>query len=311
MSPLTSVAVTAPAKLNLQLSVGAAGDDGYHDVVSVYQTVSLVDEITASPGQGVSLTVDGAETGDVPVDESNLAVRAAVALAEATGRAADVHLHIDKGIPVAGGMAGGSADAAAALVACDALWSTGLGRHDMQAIAAHVGSDVPFALVGGVAVGTGRGDRLSPALVRGDLHWVLAFDDDGLSTPVVYEEVDRLREGTAVPEPRLSEKLMTALRAGEAESVGPALVNDMQSAALSLRPRLARTLAAGEESGALTGIVSGSGPTCAFLARSAEHALDVAVQLSAAGVCRSVARVHGPVAGARLVDDAARPRYVR
>lgn len=307
VSPLSPVTVVGPAKLNLQLSVGGVRPDGYHELVTVYQTVSLFDEVTATSGTGVSVTVEGAAAGEVPTDGSNLAVRAAKALANATGRTADVHLHISKGIPVAGGLAGGSADAAAALVACDAMWGTGLERDDLLRIAARLGSDVPFALAGGVAVGTGRGEQLSPALVRGQLHWVLAFDSEGLGTPAVYREVDRLRAGRDAPAPRLSKKLMVALRTGDATAVGRGLVNDMQAAALSLRPGLGRTLAAGEEAGALAGIVSGSGPTCAFLARDAEHALDLAVRLSAAGVCRSVARAHGPVPGARVVEETAQP----
>jgi 4-diphosphocytidyl-2-C-methyl-D-erythritol kinase len=289
-------------------------EDGYHELVTVYQTVSLFDEVTASPGKGASVTVDTAgEDGDggVPLDESNLALRAAVALAQATGRDPDVHLHIRKDIPVAGGMAGGSADAAAALVACDALWGTGCSREDLHGLAAELGSDVPFALAGGVAVGTGRGERITPALVLGQLHWVLAFDSDGLPTPAVYREVDGLREGSDTPAPRLSDELMAALRAGDAAAVAPALVNDMQTAALSLRPRLARTLTAGEEAGALAGMVSGSGPSCAFLARDADHALDVAARLSASGVCRSVTRVYGPVPGARVADVATSPRRAR
>ena len=139
-------------------------------------------------------------------------------------------------IPVAGGMAGGSADAAGALLACDALWGTGLTRRDLLELAAELGSDVPFGLVGGTAIGLGRGERLMPALARGHFDWVFALADGALSTPRVYAECDRLRAGRVLPEPRVSDDLMTALRAGNAAALGRALRNDLQPAACSLRP---------------------------------------------------------------------------
>ena len=200
----------------------------------------------------------------MPLDDSNLAVRAARLLAARTGVAPDVDLHIRKQIPVAGGMAGGSADAAAALVACDLLWRTGLSRDDLHELAAELGADVPFALMGGTAVGTGRGDVLTPALARGELHWVLALSDQQLSTPEVYAECDRLRGSKVVVEPRVSDQMMHGLRSGDAAVVGAQLANDLQPAALSLCPDLAATLAVGEEYGALGSVVSGSGPTVAL-----------------------------------------------
>jgi 4-diphosphocytidyl-2-C-methyl-D-erythritol kinase len=263
--------------------------------------------VTAEPGEGLTVTVQG-ESGipvaDVPTDESNLAAAAAALLAGHTGRSPDVHLHLRKGIPVAGGMAGGSADAAAALVACDALWGTQLGRAQLHAMATELGSDVPFALLGGTAVGMGRGEHLTPALARGRFEWVLAVAEGGLSTPQVYAECDRLRAGRILPEPRIAEDLMTALRSGDARALGGALTNDLQAAAVNLRPQLRLTLAAGEEYGALGGVVSGSGPTVVFLARDAEHALDLAVALSASGACRTVKRAYGPAHGARLREEA-------
>ncbi|HKA68775.1 MAG TPA: 4-(cytidine 5'-diphospho)-2-C-methyl-D-erythritol kinase [Actinomycetes bacterium] len=214
-----------------------------------------------------------------------------------------VHLHIRKGIPVAGGMAGGSADAAATLVACNELWGTNLGRAELVEIAAGIGADVPFALVGGTAVGIGRGDRLTPALVRGIYHWVFALADEGMSTAAVYAESDRIREtdGGLAAAPRAAEDLMIALRNGDPAALGKALTNDLEPATLVLRPQLRLTLQTGLEHGALGGIVSGSGPTCAFLVADAERALDLAVTLSAAGVCRTVRRATGPVHGARIV----------
>jgi len=301
---VAGVTVTArvPAKVNLQLSVGGRRPDGYHDLATVYQAVSLYDEVTASASDGVSIVVDGDGARDVPVDGTNLAARAATALAQRAGVAANVELRLRKNIPVAGGMAGGSADAAAALVACDALWGLGLDRPTLTDVAAELGSDVPFLLSGGTAIGVGRGERLTPALARGRFHWVFATHRRGLSTPAVYGEVDRLRGSVARPEPRISDGLMAALRAGDPAALGRSLVNDMQRAALSLRPKLQLTLEVGEDYGALGAVVCGSGPTCAFLVRDDDHALDVAVALSAAGVCTGVKRAHGPVPGARLVD---------
>ncbi len=299
-----SVTVRAPAKVNLQLSVGARRPDGYHELVNVFHAVGLYDEVTARSGRGdVTVAVEGDSAELVPTDDANLAFRAAIALADAAGVPADVDLLVHKGIPVAGGMAGGSADAAAALVACDALWETRLERETLLEIAETLGADVPFALLGGTAVGVGTGTQLTPALARGRFPWVFALADEGLLTAEVYAEYDRLVTGKVLPEPRVSDALMGALRAGDGEALGQALSNDLQPAALSLRPRLAFTLDVARDAGALGSVVSGSGPTCAFLARDEEHALDLAVALSSAGVCRTVKRADGPVHGARIVDS--------
>jgi 4-diphosphocytidyl-2-C-methyl-D-erythritol kinase len=298
-----TVTVRAPAKVNLQLSVGDPRRDGFHDVVTVYQAVSLFDDVTALPGDGLTVSVEGESASDVPLDDSNLALRAARLLADHVDVPARAHVHIHKGIPVAGGMAGGSADAAAALVALDQLWGLDLDRADLLTLAAQLGSDVPFALMGHTAVGTGRGEQLTPALARGQFEWVFALADGGLSTPQVYAELDRLREGVGHPAPAVSEPLMAALRAADPIALGAALANDLQRAAVSLRPATAMTLEVGEEYSALASLVSGSGPTCAFLARDEEHALDLAVALSSTGVCRTVRRATGPVAGARVVPS--------
>ena len=259
------------------------------------------------------MTVAGEGAGEVPADGDNLALRAVRALrAVVAGRdaiggrepaAPAVRVAIAKKIPVAGGMAGGSADAAAALVACDELWGTGLSHAELSEVAAQVGSDVAFALLGGTAVGRGRGEQLTPALVApASYHWVLAFASGHLSTPLVYNTLDAQREGRAVPAPELSHELMGALRAGDPPRLGQALSNDLQAPALALFPALRETLAAGREAGALGALVSGSGPTCLFLARDGEHATDLAVQLSGAGVCRTVARATGPASGATVVS---------
>ncbi|GLX11508.1 4-(cytidine 5'-diphospho)-2-C-methyl-D-erythritol kinase [Microbispora sp. NBRC 16548] len=304
---MSAITVRVPAKVNLQLAVGPLRDDGYHDLVNVFHAVSLFDEVTAAePLDGdlsaapLGVRVEGDLAGEVPVSDDNLAVRAARALADRAGRSYRADLLIRKSIPVAGGMAGGSADAAAALVACNELWGLGLPVEDLMEIAADIGSDVPFALLGGTAVGTGRGERLAPLETAGVFHWVFALADGGLSTPRVYGECDRLREeaGVAAPTPAVSEALLAALREGDAKSLGQALSNDLQPAALALRPSLAGTLALGREHGALGAIVSGSGPTCAFLAESAERAHELAALIKDADGCRAVVTAHGPVPGA-------------
>jgi 4-diphosphocytidyl-2-C-methyl-D-erythritol kinase len=303
---MTSVTARAPAKINLELAVGAPRADGFHDVATAYHAVSLYDEVTATESDRLSVSVTGGagvDVGDVPNDGRNLAAAAAVALARAAGVEPAVALQVSKGIPVAGGMAGGSADAAAALVACDALWQTGLSRSELADVAARLGSDVPFALVGGTAMGVGRGEVLTPVLARGRFEWVVAIADSGLSTPKVYAECDRLRAGQVLPEPRVSDAMMAALRAGDAAELGRAMHNDLQDAACSLRPALRRTLDTGREAGALGALVSGSGPTVVFLARSPEHSIDIAVALSATGTCRTVKRANGPVPGARLTEE--------
>jgi 4-diphosphocytidyl-2-C-methyl-D-erythritol kinase len=321
---VTGVTVRVPAKLNLQLAVGPPRADGYHDLVTVFHAVSLFDEVTARPAERDAVSVSGEGADRVPEDGDNLALRAVAALrAEVDQKTpagdAGVHITIVKRIPVAAGLAGGSADAAAALVACNELWGAGAGQPQLLEIAARVGSDVAFALLGGTAVGRGRGERLTPALAPATpYHWVLAFADGQLSTPAVYAALDRLRAAEAggsaakrpsaakhgAAEPALDAALMSALRSGDARQLGRALSNDLQPAALSLFPALRKTLAAGLELGALGALVSGSGPTGLFRAASADRALDLAASLAGAGVCRSVARATGPVPGAAVVPAA-------
>ncbi|MEU6233012.1 4-(cytidine 5'-diphospho)-2-C-methyl-D-erythritol kinase [Kitasatospora sp. NPDC047058] len=307
-----SVTVRVPAKVNVQLGVGGLRADGFHDLANVFFAVALGDEVTATagtPGAGVTLGCSGPDAAVVPLDDTNLAARAARLLAAHHGIAApDVHLHIAKAIPVAGGMAGGSADGAAALVACDALWGLDTPLPVLLELAAELGSDVPFALVGGVALGRGRGELLDPLPVTGTFHWVFAVADGGLSTPAVFRECDRLREeagagssDTDVPTPDADPALLAALAEGDSVALAGALANDLQPAALSLRPSLAATLRAGTEAGALGALVSGSGPTCAFLAKDADAAAAVAGALRASGTCRTAHATYGPVAGAGVV----------
>ncbi|MFB8035070.1 4-(cytidine 5'-diphospho)-2-C-methyl-D-erythritol kinase [Streptomyces sp. NPDC056004] len=296
-----SITVRVPAKVNVQLAVGAPRPDGFHDLANVFLAVGLYDEVTVTPADGLRITCSGPDAAQVPLDASNLAARAAIALAERHGIAPDVHIHIAKDIPVAGGMAGGSADGAAALLACDALWSTGATRDELLAICAELGSDVPFSLVGGAALGTGRGERLTPIDVGGTFHWVFAVADGGLSTPAVYGEFDRLTADTDVPEPEASPALLDALRTGDATALAAALTNDLQPAALSLRPSLADTLAAGTAAGALAALVSGSGPTTAFLVADEESARKVAEALLTSGTCRNARTAVSPAPGAMVV----------
>ncbi len=305
-SVVRSVTVRVPAKVNLQLSVGPLRVDGYHEIVSVFHAVNIYDEIVAAdgvPGSGITLTMEGASSEHLSNSRDNLVWRAATALAQYADVALDVELAVKKKIPLSGGMAGGSADAAAALVACDALWRIGLGREELDVLAARLGADVTFALHGGTAIGTGRGERLTPALISGQYHWVFAVSDEGLSTPAVYAECDRLREGRPVSTPSVAENLMAALRRGDPVAVGNAMRNDLQAAAISLRPQLELVLETGLSFGALGAIVSGSGPTCAFLARDEEQALDIAAALSGSGMCSSVMHASGPAHGARVVDS--------
>ncbi|MGH3447543.1 MAG: 4-(cytidine 5'-diphospho)-2-C-methyl-D-erythritol kinase [Nocardioidaceae bacterium] len=299
----TTVTVRTPAKINLGLRVGAPGDDGYHPLATVYQAISLYDEIRAHPAPAGQITaqVTGEGEDNLVTDATNLAVQAARLLAKTYDVSAGAALAIHKTIAVAGGLAGGSADAAAALLACDALWGTRASRDELLELAARLGSDVPFCLVGGNAVGSGRGERVSPVLARGSYEWVLAYADGGLSTPEVYTQLDRQRGKRTIEDPEVSDDLMTALRSGDAYAVGLALHNDLQAPAIRLRPSLARTLEVGEEFGALGTMVAGSGPTCVFLASEEEHAVDLAVALTGSGLCRAVQRAGGPVAGARVV----------
>jgi 4-diphosphocytidyl-2-C-methyl-D-erythritol kinase len=299
------VVVRVPAKINLQLAVGPLGSDGFHEVTTVFQAISLFDDVTlklAPENSGISLTLSGATSNGVPANDENLAVRAAKLMADKYGLSTDLAIHLKKEIPVAGGMAGGSADAAGVIVAMDALFEIGLSRDEMEVVAAELGSDVPFGISGGIAIGRGRGDQLTPALSRGTYHWVLALSGQGLSTPAVYQECDRLREGLDIARPQVSDSMMQALRAGDPTALGLALSNDLQAAACSLRPALRLVLDVGRDYGALGSIVSGSGPTVAFLVEDEEKSMDLTVALSSSGVVAGVVRASGPVHGARVIE---------
>lgn len=296
-----SVTVRVPAKVNVQLAVGAARPDGFHDLANVFLAVGLFDEVTVTPAAELRITCEGPDAAQVPLDGTNLAARAAVALAGRYGRTPAVHIHIAKDIPVAGGMAGGSADGAGALLACDALWGTGASRVELLDICAELGSDVPFSLVGGAALGIGRGEKLTVLETGGTFHWVFAMAERGLSTPAVFREFDRLVADSEVPVPVASAELLDALAKGDTDALAATVSNDLQPAALSLFPALADTLTAGRAAGALTALVSGSGPTTAFLAPDAGAAQRVARALSASSTCRAVRVAAGPVPGASVL----------
>ena len=296
------VAVRVPGKINLQLSVGPLQRDGYHELATVFQSVSLFDEVTVSQIEsGIEITSDS--KSNIPLDKENLAFRAAEIMCKKFDIETGLAIKIKKEIPVAGGMAGGSADAGGTIVGIDSLFSLGLKRDEMERIGAELGADVPFTIAGGTAIGTGRGDQIAPVLSRGSYNWVLALSTSGLSTPSVYKECDRLREGLDISKPFVSDSLLQALSHGDAKALGKALSNDLQPAACSLKPALRLILDVGLDYGALGGIVSGSGPTVAFLAENEDHALDLVVALTSSGVVGNVIRVAGPVPGARVITN--------
>jgi 4-diphosphocytidyl-2-C-methyl-D-erythritol kinase len=297
------VTVRVPAKVNLHLAVGGLRGDGYHEVVSVFQSLSMIDEVTIAATDEPGVQVYGEGAGTVPTDRRNLAWRAVLLLAEHVGRRPAVRVVLRKTIPVAGGMAGGSADAAGTLVGLAGLWRLDISREELAGLAAGLGSDVPFALCGGTALGTGRGESLVPVLARHTFHWAIALDHRGLSTPDVYRELDRLRQGQSFQRLGDVEPLLEGLASGDPRQLASLLGNDLQAAAVSLRPALRRTLRAGVDAGALAGIVSGSGPTCLFLCADADAAVRVAAELAGAGVCRTVRVASGPVPGARVVEE--------
>jgi 4-diphosphocytidyl-2-C-methyl-D-erythritol kinase len=306
------VTVRVPSKVNLHLAVGERRPDGYHELVTVFQALSLTDEVTVAVADEAGVEVHGEGADDVPTDEENLACRAVTQLAAHVGkdlREQKVRVVIRKGIPVAGGMAGGSADAAATLVGLANLWKLEIGRDELATVAATLGADVPFPLHGGTALGTKRGEQLVPVLARHPFHWVLALDHQGLSTASVFGELDRLRAEGDPPRVGAVEPVLEALASGDPRQLALLLGNDLKAAAVSLRPGLRRTLRAGVSAGALAGTVSGSGPTCAFLCADADAALHVAAELAGVGVCRTVRVAHGPVPGARVIsgDDSPRP----
>ena len=297
-----SVTVRVPGKVNVYLGVGPREFSGYHELATIFQAVGIYDEVTVSAADSLKISGLGAFADQIPTDETNLAWKAAELVARACGEDPNIHIQIDKSIPIAAGMAGGSADAAATLVACDTYWNAGIPRDQLDAMAATLGSDVPFMLHGGCALGVGRGDVLSPVMIRGSFHWVFATFDEGLSTAQIYEKTDELRGLEFEAEPEVPTELLSALARGDAPALGRLLHNDLQLAATTSRPLLGRVLEQGIDCGALGAIVSGSGPTCAFLVRDESSAIDLVVALKASGLVDNVLRTHGPVHGARVIS---------
>ena len=297
-----SVTVRVPGKVNVYLGVGPREFTGYHELATIFQAVGIYDEVTVSAADSLKISGLGAFADQIPTDETNLAWKAAQLVARACGEYPNIHIQIDKSIPIAAGMAGGSADAAATLVACDTYWNAGIPRDQLDAMAATLGSDVPFMLHGGCALGVGRGDVLSPVMIRGSFHWVFATFDEGLSTAQIYEKTDEMRGLEFEAEPEVPTELLSALARGDAPALGRLLHNDLQLAATTSRPLLGRVLEQGIDYGALGAIVSGSGPTCAFLVRDESSAIDLVVALKASGLVDDVLRTHGPVHGARVIS---------
>jgi 4-diphosphocytidyl-2-C-methyl-D-erythritol kinase len=285
--------------------VGPLQRDGYHQVATVFQAVSIFDDVKIALSDKSGITIHSAKSDErLPLDKNNLAFKAAQLMARKFDISDGIEITLNKEIPIAGGMAGGSADAGATIVGIDALFSLGLKRNEMEKIGSELGADIPFTISGGTAIGTGRGDQITPVLSRGSYSWVLALSSSGLSTPAVYNECDRLREGLQVAPPHISDSLLHALSAGDAVALGKALSNDLQPAACSLKPALRLILDVGLDYGALGGLVSGSGPTVAFLAENEDHALDLVVALTSSGVVGNVVRASGPVPGARVIESA-------
>ena len=297
-----SVTVRVPGKVNVYLGVGPREFSGYHDLATVFQAVGIYDEVTVSSADSLTISGLGSFADRIPTDETNLAWKAAELVARACGEEPNIHIQINKSIPIAAGMAGGSADAAATLIACDAFWNAGIPRDQLDAMAATLGSDVPFMMHGGCALGIGRGDVLSPVMTRGNFHWVFATFDDGLSTAQIYEKTDDMRGLEFEGEPEVPTELLSALARGDAPALGRLLHNDLQLAAVTSRPQLGRVLEQGIDLGALGAIISGSGPTCAFLVRDESSAIDLVVALKASGLVDDVLHTHGPVHGARVIS---------
>lgn len=301
----SAVTVRAPAKINLSLAVGGPRPDGFHPLNTVYQAISLYDDVRVSEAGQWQVEVTGlgdVDAAGVPLGDSNIAVRAGRLLARHHRVERAARIQLAKGIPVAGGMAGGSADAAATLVALDRLWSLGTSDDDLLALAAELGSDVPFALVGGSAHGTGRGERVERITDRGSYWWVVLADHDGLSTPEVYREFDRLFAGRAPGAPADPVGVLSALMSGDLRHLGDYLRNDLEEPAVSLRPELGERLAAVERAHHGPVLLSGSGPTVLALAASREDATVTRQRLVAEGFA-SVYVATGPVAGAHVVEQ--------
>ncbi len=284
------ITASAPGKINLYFAVGPKLANGYHEVCSVYLALNLRELVSVEESPKYSIEVSGNINNlpSVPTDESNLVVKAAKLVTDET-----IAFKINKQVPIAGGMGGGSADAAAALVAVSALVETHVPLDSVK-----LGADVPFALIGGVALGTGVGEELTPLTLKGKLHIVLIPSEGQLSTPVVYNHLDELRENAdLIPEtaPTRPTELIEALEAGNVDEIAKLAHNDLQWAALSLKPELQEIIDRAKASGALTAMVSGSGPTVFAIARDQLSANQIAAEFGGTAIVTT-----GPSAGAKI-----------
>lgn len=301
------IRASAPAKVNLVFEVGQLAADGYHPVNSLYFALELREELTlvkAEPGTGISIYVHSeslpeTHINSVPTDQSNLVHKTAVLFAQKLGKPTpDLQIDILKRIPVAGGMAGGSADAAAMLVAMNEFMhlehgTPSLTIEELAAIGAELGSDVPFCIYGGMAIGAGRGEVITPLTdLAFETNWLLCASSKSLSTPTVYAAFDEMGSHTPFSD------LHDASSSASAEQLGQRMTNDLEQAAFKLMPRLSEVVDQLEHLGAIRAMVSGSGPTIAALFDSEAKTIEVSNLLKSQGLVALTAKGQAP--GARL-----------
>ena len=307
VTPLQSLATTAPqpastAPVSSASSVPALASPAARadSASAAAQPAPSATAVPAQPG-----LVPAAQTGgprielaltrpdsNVPLDHTNLAYRAAQAVAQQAAQRGlatpDVRILLDKAVPVAGGMAGGSADAAATLKACNEFWQVGLSLEELAHLGAQLGADVPFGLYGGVALGTGRGDLIEPLKAApGPYYWTFALQDEGLSTAAVFKHFDATVQAPPAAD-MPPEQLLAALEAGDVAEVSRHIRNDLQATAIDLRPELGQLIDLAKKAGALAAMVSGSGPTVAALSSSRAAAERVALCWSLTPFCDQV-----------------------
>jgi 4-diphosphocytidyl-2-C-methyl-D-erythritol kinase len=279
--------LTAAAKVNLALEVLDRRADGYHEIATVLQTVDLTDRLILEESDTVELTC-GAR--GVPTDATNLAVRAALALREAGKVERGVRITLDKRIPVAAGLGGGSSDAAAVLIGLNRLWQLRWPTARLAEVAVTLGMDVPFFLRGGVALGTGRGERLQ-AVEGAPLALVLANPGVAVSTAEAYGRVTR----TMYTDGTKSRAVITALATRRPARIAATLYNGLEAAVMPLHPEIARMREALIAAGALGAMMSGSGPTVFAVARSFEQARQIRRRMTRGSwQCWAVRTMRGP-----------------
>lgn len=295
VTPLPALTTTAPqpapssARPASSATSASSAPAAQPDSAPAAQLASTPAAQTGSPRIELALT---RPDSNVPLDHTNLAYRAAQAVAQQAAQRGldtpDVHILLDKAVPVAGGMAGGSADAAATLKACNEFWQVGLSLEELAQLGAQLGADVPFGLYGGVALGTGRGDLIEPLKAApGPYYWTFALQDKGLSTAAVFKHFDATVQAPPAAD-MPPEQLLAALEAGDVAEVSRHIRNDLQATAIELRPELGQLIDLAERAGALAAMVSGSGPTVAALSSSRAAAERVALCWSLTPFCDQV-----------------------